>query len=67
MYMSGRCELYSEHGMGARVFVCTREHRLSSQTWTDEFKNTTEALLTKRLSKRRILVTNKSVYFQFQL
>ena len=58
---------YSEHGMGARVFVCTREHRLSSQTWTDEFKNTTEALLTKRLSKRRILVTNKSVYFQFQL
>ena len=58
---------YSEQGMGVRVFVCTREHRLSSQTWIDEFKNTTEALLTKRLSKRGILVTNKSVYFQFQL
>lgn len=58
---------YSEQGLGARVFVCTGEHRLSSQTWIDEFKNTTEALLTKRLSKRGILVTNKSVYFQFQL
>ena len=53
---------YSEQGMGARVFVCTREHRLSSQTWRDEFKNTTEALLTKRLSKSGILITNKSVF-----